>query len=176
VEKLMADVNTSQAGARAVRVCRATPADAADILKLQNVCYQSEAAIYDDYKIPPLLQTLKQLVDEFASMSILKATDGDAIIGSVRAYAEAGTCYVGRLIVHPSRQNQGVGRRLMAAIEEQFPNALRFELFTGDRSDKNLRLYGKLGYREFKRRAQGDKVTLVYMEKLGGDRGSRTRG
>ncbi|NJL72790.1 MAG: GNAT family N-acetyltransferase, partial [Candidatus Competibacteraceae bacterium] len=87
-------------------------------------------------------------------------------IGSVRARAEAGTCHIGRLIVHPDRQNQGIGRQLMAAIEARFPEAQRFELFTGDRSGKNLGLYAKLGYREFKREPLGDRVTLVYLEKM----------
>lgn len=156
-------------------ICRATIPDAPAILGLQKLCYQSEAALYDDYGIPPLLQTLDQLVEEFASVVILKATDGDAVIGSVRAYAAEGSCFVGRLIVHPSRQNQGIGRQLMAAVEREFADAQRFELFTGARSEKNLSLYAKLGYREFKRQAQGDKVILVYMEKIGDGRGSRTK-
>jgi len=70
-------------------------------------------------------------------------------------------------IVHPDQQNQGIGTRLMHEIEQAFDHARRFELFTGDRSTRNLYLYGKLGYRAFKRQAISDRVTLVFLEKTG---------
>ena len=71
------------------------------------------------------------------------------IVGSVRAYLSEGTCYVGRLIVDPGVQNQGIGTRLMSEIEQAFSHAARFELFTGHLSERNLYLYHKLGYRPF---------------------------
>jgi GNAT superfamily N-acetyltransferase len=145
----------------------AAAADAAAILELQRLCYRSEADVYGDENLPPLWQTVEQLTDDIATMVVLKATEDDRIIGSVRASETGGTCYVGRLIVHPDRQNQGLGRRLMAAIEERFPRAERYELFTGDRSTKSLSLYAKLGYCEFKRQVPNEKVTLVYLHKSG---------
>ena len=39
----------------------------------------------------------------------------------------------------------------MNAIEQHFKIADRYELFTGHKSARNLYLYQKLGYREFKR-------------------------
>jgi hypothetical protein len=39
-------------------ITQAAAADAAEILALQKLAYQSEAAIYQDYSIPPLTQTL----------------------------------------------------------------------------------------------------------------------
>jgi hypothetical protein len=38
----------------------------------------------------------------------------------------------------------------MQAIEEHFKFADRYELFTGHRSGRNLYLYQKLGYHEYK--------------------------
>ena len=40
-------------------------ADAAAILDLQHLVYQSEAALNDDYTIPPLTQTLPELEADF---------------------------------------------------------------------------------------------------------------
>jgi ribosomal protein S18 acetylase RimI-like enzyme len=147
------------------KICPADVADATDILDLQRLCYRSEAEVYGDENLPPLWQTVEQLADDINTMVVLKATENGRIIGSVRARETGGTCYVGRLIVHPDRQNQGLGRRLMAAIEERFAEAERFELFTGDRSAKSLSLYAKLGYCEFKRQVPNEKVTLVYLHK-----------
>jgi GNAT superfamily N-acetyltransferase len=89
-----------------------------------------------------------------------------SIAGSVRAYLSEGTCFVGRLIVHPELQNQGIGTRLMNEIEHLFSHAARFELFTGHLSERNLYLYNKLGYRPFKRERITDALTLVYLEKV----------
>ncbi|MEJ2737951.1 MAG: GNAT family N-acetyltransferase, partial [Anaerolineae bacterium] len=88
------------------------------------------------------------------------------IVGSVRAYLQDGTCFVGRLIVHPSFQNQGIGTRLLGEIERAFDQAERFELFTGHLSERNLYLYQKLGYRPYRNRTVSEALTLVHLEKL----------
>lgn len=146
----------------------ATPADAAEILALQRLAYQSEAELYGDWTIRPLTQTLEELVADCAALTVLKAVDETgAIVGSVRASLDHGVCRIGRLIVRPDRQGRGLGTALMAAIEARFPKAERFALFTGGKSQGNLHLYGRLGYREVSRRAAGPTLTLVFLEKPG---------
>ena len=145
---------------------QATVKDAPEILDLQRRAYLSEAAIYDEYGIPPLTQTLDEMLASFETQFFLKVRSKDRIIGSVRAYVEAGTCFIGRLIVCPDAQNQGIGTRLMKEIEAVFGQARRFELFTGHRSERNLHLYQKLGYRPFRRERVTPSLTLVYLEKV----------
>ncbi|MFC1895793.1 GNAT family N-acetyltransferase [Thermodesulfobacteriota bacterium] len=144
----------------------AQPADAEEILALQKLAYQSEARIYDDYSIPPLTQTLEQMRDDFDRQRVLKASIADRIIGSVRAYRHEGTCFIGRLIVHPDFQKKGIGTGLMQAIEGGFPEAKRFELFTGHLSEGNIRLYRRLGYEAFREQPVTDRLSLVFMEKI----------
>lgn len=144
---------------------RASPHDAEAILRLQYAAYQSEAALYDDPSIPPLTQSLGQLVAQFDDHIILKATIAGRLVGSVRAQLAAGTGYIGRLIVDPAYQGQGIGRRLMAAIETALAPAARYELFTGDRSERNLALYQRLGYQPVRTERLSPLVTLVYLEK-----------
>lgn len=127
--------------------------------------YLSEAEIYNDYSIPPLIQTLKEIRQEFSRQVFLNALEEGEIVGSVRAYLKRGTAYIGRLMVKPDFQNKGIGSRLMQAIEERFRMADRYELFTGHRSARNLYLYRKLGYREFKRVPVNDLIILVFLEK-----------
>jgi N-acetylglutamate synthase-like GNAT family acetyltransferase len=140
--------------------------DAEEILALQKLAYQSEAAIVNDYTIPPLRQTLEEITAQFADNVFVKGVIDKKIIGSARAYQAQDTCFIGRVIVHPDSQNQGIGSQIMHAIENEFPEAQRFELFTGSKSERNLHFYQKLGYRIFKKEALNEKVELVFLEKL----------
>jgi ribosomal protein S18 acetylase RimI-like enzyme len=144
----------------------ASIADAQEILELQRLAYQEEAAIYGDYTIAPLTQTLTEMEDELKHQVVLKATVDGSIAGSVRAYSRGGTCYIGRLIVHPDLQNRGIGTRLMRAIEAAFTEADRFELFTGHRSTRNLYLYQKLGYVPCRRQPVNESLEMIFLEKV----------
>lgn len=138
-----------------------------EILQLQYLAYQSEAALCGSQDIPPLKQTLDEVIAEFQCGVILKMTAADgSIIGSVRAREQDGTVYIGKLMVHPDFQRKGYGSALLAAIENRFPGK-RYELFTSSRSAGNLRLYQKRGYTEFARKAVNDELEFVYLEKYG---------
>ncbi|MCK9565694.1 MAG: GNAT family N-acetyltransferase [Methanothrix sp.] len=146
-------------------IVQASPDDACEILALQKMAYQSEAKLNDDWTIPPLTQTLPEIISEFETKVFLKAVCADKIIGSVRASLDCGTCLVGRLIIHPDYQGKGIGTLLMCRIEAVFSRAERFELFTGTKSIHNIRLYQRLGYRECREEDLSPKVLLVFMEK-----------
>ncbi|SNS01756.1 Predicted N-acetyltransferase YhbS [Humidesulfovibrio mexicanus] len=146
----------------------AAPEDAAEILALQRLAYQSEARLYNDWSIPPLTQTLEELRADFSRMTILKALDEHGgIVGSVRGEMDGGVCRIGRLVVRPDRQRQGLGAALLAAIEAAHPQAARFALFTGSHSVGNLRLYARAGFVETDRREAKPGLTLVFLEKPG---------
>lgn len=149
----------------ATNISRADVADAAAILELQKLAYESEARLYNDWQIPPLMQTLDGIRVEFSSKTFLKASVGGLLVGSVRAAYENDVCEIGRLVVHPEYQRQAIGTRLMHAIEAGFPQSERFELFTGDRSLGNIRLYERLGYSIVRSERLSVAVTLVFMEK-----------
>jgi ribosomal protein S18 acetylase RimI-like enzyme len=144
---------------------RAMIYDAEEILILQKLAYRSEAEIYNDFNIPPLVQTLESIEKDFENQYFLKTVMNGKIIGSVRAYTKEGTCYIGRLIVHPDFQNRRIGTDLMNEIERIFNTCRRFELFTGDKSERNLYLYQKLGYKIFKKAKITDQTMVVYLEK-----------
>ncbi len=148
-------------------ILQARVRDAEALLKLQYFCYQTEAALYEDYTIAPLTQSLTDLLSEYDTHSILVARLGEEIVGSVRGQLCEATCHIGRLIVHPRLQGRGLGTKLMYAMEEHFSNATRYELFTGYRSEGNLHLYRKLGYRLFREETVSPQLRLVFLEKQG---------
>lgn len=149
-----------------MHILPATAEDAPAILELQRLAYRSEAVLYDDFGIPPLTQTLGSLQQDIAGQTVLKAVRGGVLVGSVRALEQERICHVGRLIVHPDHQRQGIGTALMRAIESHFPNAAAFELFTGHRSAGNLRLYERLGYHAVRQEPVSASLTLIYLRKI----------
>ena len=149
-----------------IEVQQATAADAEAILTVQKAAYASEARIYDDWQIPPLTQTVIEMQADIERLVVLKAVLDGGIVGSVRAGLVGDTCHVGRLVVRPDLEGRGIGSRLLREIEARFPSAARFELFTGHRSERNLGLYQRRGYRIFKTEATSDTLSLVYLEKL----------
>jgi len=49
-----------------MEIASAMVEDAAEILAVQRLAYQSEAEIYGDFALPPLLETLEDLRSQFA--------------------------------------------------------------------------------------------------------------
>lgn len=123
--------------------------NAEEILNLQKIAYISEAEIIDDFTIPPLHQTYGEILSEFSRQIFLKVVKDNKIIGSVRAYLDKSTCHIGKLIVHPGFQNKGIGTILLHEAENLFPNARRYELFTGQKSLKNIYIYKKMATPNF---------------------------
>ncbi|MHC4585794.1 MAG: GNAT family N-acetyltransferase [Planctomycetota bacterium] len=148
----------------AMEVLHAEIDDAPKILALQKLAYHTEAVLYDNFELPPLTQTIEDLIAQFDDHTFLKVVNAGQIIGSVRAMYRGDTCYIGRLIVHPDFQNQGIGTRLLNEIEK-CRLAERYELFTGSKSKRALHLYKKLGYCEFRTERETDKLTIIFLQK-----------
>ena len=147
-------------------ISKANMEDLQEILNLQYLAYQSEAALFGNKDIPPLKQTHDEVIEEYHKGIILKMVDTDnLIIGSIRAWEMKETVYVGKLMVHPDYRHRGYGTKLLRRIEEYYPQ-MRYELFTSTRSIDNIRLYQKMGYQEFDRRRVDDQLEFVYMEKI----------
>ncbi len=148
--------------------------DAEEVLSLQRLAYRSEAEINNDFSIQPLRQSVAEVIEEFRMQTVLKvsaAKEGAAakkIIASVKGYQRNGTCHIGKLIVHPDYRNMGIGTELLGVIEKHFGGVSRYELFTGEKSARNIRMYERAGYRQFKIEKINDRLNLVFMEKQAG--------
>lgn len=149
----------------AVEITRAAMQDAEAILALQMLAYQCEAELYGDYRLAPLTETLVVLRREFGRSVFLKAVGDEWICGSVRAHRDDGTCFIERLIVHPDCRRRGIATCMMEKIEDCFPDVARYELFTGYKSQGNLRLYEGLGYQVFREEQPAHGPKLVFLEK-----------
>ncbi|HEY7046761.1 MAG TPA: GNAT family N-acetyltransferase [Jatrophihabitantaceae bacterium] len=131
-----------------VEIRRAGPADTGELLTVQRAAWVTEAQLHDAPSMPPLTETREEIVRAVETQTVLVALDGHRLVGAVRAHARERVWHVGRLGVAPDRQGEGIGSRLLRAVEELAPDDVdAFELFTGPRSAHNVRLYERHGYR-----------------------------
>jgi ribosomal protein S18 acetylase RimI-like enzyme len=144
--------------------------DAGELLTLQRAAYISEARAHCTFDLPPLLESLEQIQTSLLDPACLAwgYRDGSEVgrlVASVRIRIAGDVGEVGRLVVAPDLQGQGLGSRLLLAAEERLPRGVTsLHLFTGEHSAGPLRLYPRLGYRETHRSPEGH-YELVHFEK-----------
>ncbi|MER6419154.1 GNAT family N-acetyltransferase [Streptomyces sp. NPDC001137] len=152
-----------------VTISVATEQDAEQIFRLQYLCFQSEAALYGNYRIDPLVQSLDSVRQEVAADCVYVARLGEEVVGSVRGrVTEDGSASIGKLCVHPRLQGHGIGARLLRAAESALAEergAKVFRLHTGHRSEGNLRLYRRVGYQAVGTSQGSDGVPMIVLEK-----------
>jgi ribosomal protein S18 acetylase RimI-like enzyme len=155
-----------------VTISVATGQDAEQIFRLQYLCFQSEAALYGNYRIDPLVQSLDSVREEVAADCVFVARLGDEVVGSVRGALDGdGAAAIGKLCVHPRLQGHGIGARLLRAAESALAEehgATKFRLSAGHRSEGNLRLYRRVGYETVGTSQGRDGVPMVVLEKPAG--------
>jgi ribosomal protein S18 acetylase RimI-like enzyme len=146
--------------------------DAGEVLTLQRAAYVTEAQAHGDLELPPLRQSVTELSAELGRGDVLAVgwrDDRGRLLAAVRATVSSddGTlAEIGRLAVVPDRQGQGLGSRLLEAVEARLPDGVReIRLFTGERSEANLRLYRRLGYSETHRTGTPAGYALVHLSK-----------
>lgn len=123
--------------------------DAGELLTLQLACWLSEHLANPGTMPPALSETVDDVRKWLGEWTVLVAHHGSRLVAAARGRLEAdGSWDVGRLMVAPDLQGQGLGRWMLERIEEAAPEgATRFSLFTGAGSARNLRMYKKAGYR-----------------------------
>jgi GNAT superfamily N-acetyltransferase len=116
--------------------------------------------------IPPLHETAGDVESTFdAGDAVLVAEANGRLVGTVRAESIAGGgVMVRRLVVLPEARGRGLAKALMRALEDAYPEATRFELFTGAMAAGPIALYESLGYRLIEPREDMG-FPLVWFEK-----------
>lgn len=149
-----------------VKIRDIRPDDAGEVLTLQRAAFVSEAIIYGSVEMPPFTQTLDEVEHELAENLGCVAVIRHRMVGAARARIDDGLLLIGRISIAPDVQGEGVGSKLLAAVEERgrAAGAREAELFTGSLSEANLRLYEREGYRETQR-VPGDGSEQVFMRK-----------
>lgn len=148
-----------------ITIQQASVADLPLILDVQKRAFSVIAKAIGNDRIQPLRQSLRELQEENRCGIVLKFVSDGQIAGSIRAYLDSAlVCHVGKLVVDPDFQRQGIGSALLAEIEAYFPTCLKFSLFTSEETPFTSRLYQKMGYQTVSKDEMGG-VMMWVMEK-----------
>lgn len=122
--------------------------DLAELVVLQRCCWVQEALVNDTLDIPALSETHDEVLAWATTWTTLVVRLRGRLVGSVRGLAEGADWHIGRLMVAPDLAGRGLGSRLLRLAENCCPSDTeRFSLFTGARSERNIRMYQRAGYR-----------------------------
>jgi len=142
------------------------PEHAGEVLTVQRAAFVAEARLYGTAEIPPLVETLDQLRRELVTTVTMGAWLGSRLVGAARLTLDGPIGWISRVAVAPDQQGKGIGSGLLATLEAAAPpHVRRFQLAAGHRSDDNLAMYRRRGYREVSRRFDAARVELVVMGK-----------
>ena len=148
-----------------VLIRRADPSEAEMVAAIVRAAFATVAEEIG-IDIPPLHESADDVRATFAAgdVTLVAVIDGIAV-GTVRGDTlPSGDIMVRRLAVLPTHRGHGIAHSLMVALEDAYPDAQRFELFTGATASGPLKLYESLGYRLMAH--DGDVgVPIVYLEK-----------
>ncbi len=131
----------------------ATLADAGEILTLQRACWVSEQFANPGVEIHALRESLDEVRRWLGRWTVILARREGRLVAAARGRVDphgdyAGAWELGRIMVAPDLQGQGLGRDLLMRIEAAAPSHVTsYLLVTGAGSARNIAMYKKSGYR-----------------------------
>jgi ribosomal protein S18 acetylase RimI-like enzyme len=142
----------------------ATQADVDTITTLTN-------AAYEKY-VPRLGRKPRPMVTDYAQMiraaqtQAWLAEQADTCVGLLVLEAKDNHLLIYSIAVQPTQQKQGIGKRLMAFVEQEAKrqNYDHVRLYTNIHMTENIALYTRLGYIETHREEYLESLT-IHMEK-----------
>ena len=140
--------------------------DAPAILAMQRVAFEPEARACQAWDIPPLQETVEGLREHIRMATVLKAVEGERLLGAIRGIVTGATCLIRVLAVAPEAQGRGLGARLLRAIEDAHPQVGRFELTTNMIMVGNVRFYLRHGYEVVEQVQHAPTIRLAFMRKI----------
>lgn len=105
--------------------------------------------LYDSVGWKAYTENMDNLMRGFKnSLKVLAAFDGNKLIGIIRAVGDGYTIvFIQDVLVIPSEQGKGVGKSLLKAMIDLYPEVRQIELAT-DIDPKTIGFYKFLGFKE----------------------------
>ncbi len=148
-----------------LKIHRANETDVEAMHRLQMRAFEEEGRRCGTREIPPLQERPESILEHVRAQIALVAREGHAVVGCVRGLINGDVCTVRALVVEPSRHGQGIGARLLRALEAELGDVQRIELTTNTIMEGNVTFYERHGYRVVDRTEPIPGIRLAHLTK-----------
>lgn len=145
------------------------PAEAADRAAIEGLVTRAYQPWIERIGIRP--RPMEQdYAEQIASADAFVLEDDGEIAGLLILVADGGHLAVDNVAVDPSRQGEGLGRRLLAYAEERARErgVSELRIYTHQKMTENIELYARLGYVEYERRSENGRDGVFMAKPLSG--------
>lgn len=136
---------------------------AKEVLKLQRVSYQVEAEYIGTNDIPPLKETLGELVN--CGENFLGYMAEERFAGVLSYKLDKGIVDIHRVMVHPDYFRRGIAKDLIGYLELMYPAVGEMIVSTGAKNNPAVQLYLKLGFERLEDKIYSDHIHVANFAK-----------
>ncbi|ETI67096.1 GNAT family N-acetyltransferase [Neobacillus vireti] len=116
-----------------------------ELFELQRASYLVEAKLINFFEIPPLKESMEELMQ--SGETFFGYFDGDELAGAI-SYTIAGSeLTICRMVVHPNHFRKGIAQSLLTEVEKNNQNLSELKVSTGKENSPAKNLYLKNGYK-----------------------------
>ncbi|MFE8701449.1 GNAT family N-acetyltransferase [Cytobacillus sp. FJAT-54145] len=129
---------------------------------MQKESYKVEAEYIGTYEIPPLKESLQELMD--CGETFIGYYEGGEIVGALSYKLEDNEIDIHRVMVDPNHFRKGIARKLIGHVEEHIPSQ-GMVVCTGAKNTPAVTLYLKLGFEKVRDIEVGHGLVLTQFRK-----------
>lgn len=133
------------------------------VLELQKESYQVEAEYIGTSDIPPLKETLEELMS--CGETFIGYFDAGTLAGVLSYKVDEKLIDIHRVMVHPSFFRRGIAKDLVCYLEIMHLSAAEVIVSTGAKNLPAVRLYLKLGFEKMEEVLLGGHVLVANFKK-----------
>lgn len=133
------------------------------VLSVQFPSYRIEAALLDNYEIPPLKDTVASLHN--CDETFFGYFIDEELCGVISVKLEEDIVDIHRLFVHPNHLRKGIAKKLLYFLQEEFHDAKKMIVTTGSKNSPAIEFYQKNGFTMLKDLTVEENLSLTLFEK-----------
>jgi len=134
-----------------------------EIIALQKVSYQMEAVLIQYPNIPPLLETIEDIMR--SKETFFGYFMNDQLVGLLSIELRTDYIDICRLAIHPDYFQRGIAQALLNYIESTYPRPKKIVVQTGKENFPAVKLYEKNGFLQVGEKEVGNQLMIVLLEK-----------
>jgi putative hydrolase of the HAD superfamily len=115
------------------------------LFDLQRVSYLIEAELINFFDIPPLKESMEELME--SGETFFGYFEGDELAGAISYTIDDRELTICRMVVHPRHFRKGIAQALLTYIEHEHPELLVFKVSTGKDNTPAKNLYLRNGFK-----------------------------